>query len=171
MKVAFIGHRNVKETEALKERLSEVLTTLIENENADTFLFGSRSAFNDICYEIVSHFKGTYPHIKRIFVRAEYDYDFKSVAYLLENYEETFFPDRVRGAGELSYVVRNQVLADMCDVLIVYCDVNYNLPRKKCRNAMLEAVYAHRHNKSGTKMAMSYAQQKKKQIINVFEQG
>lgn len=166
MKVAFIGHRNAPET--IKERLAEVVKTLIEKEYADTFLFGSRSAFNSMCYEIVSDFKKAYPHIRRVYVRGEYDYPDIYVDYLLKYYEETFFPDRVRGAGVLSYVVRNQILVNMCDVLVAYCDFGYEPPAQK-DYVGIAPVCIVRKKKSGTIMAMSYAQQKKKTIINLFE--
>lgn len=155
MTVAFIGHRNVVQTEALGKRLTEVLTTLIEKEYADTFLFGSRSVFNSICYDTVSKLKITYPHIKRIYVRAEFDYSDKLMEYLLEYYEESFFPDKVRGSGTLSYIKRNQVMVDMCDVSVVYCDNNYKPSTK---------------TKSGTIMTTAYARKKNKRVINLFAQ-
>lgn len=155
--VAFIGHRKIEQT-ALKERLTDIVTTLIVEENAVTFLFGSRSEFNEICYDVVSRLKESYPNVRRVYVRAEYDYEKKYTDYLLSGYEETFFPDKVRGAGTLSYVVRNQVMVDMCDILVTYCDVNYQPPRKNIPK------------KSGTVMAMLYAEKKKKRIINLISQ-
>ena len=152
MTVAFIGHRKVEQKEALKIRLESIVTTLIEQENADTFLFGSRSEFDSLCYEIVSDLKKVHQHIKRVYVRAEYEYIDKNYTdYLLTFYEETIFPNKVSGAGRLSYVKRNQVMVDMCDVAVVYCDTNY-IPTAP--------------TKSGTVMATAYAQQKKKRIIN-----
>ena len=74
MIVAFIGHRYTDITPQLKTRLLETIESLIVNEKADTFLFGSKSEFNDICYETVTQLKNKYPHIKRIYVRGEYEY-------------------------------------------------------------------------------------------------
>ncbi len=152
MTVAFIGHRKIKQAETLRVRLADVVTELIE-KGADTFLFGSRGDFNSLCYEIVSQLKEKFPHIRRIYVRAEYDYNEKYTKYFLTSYEETFFPDKVRGAGRLSYVIRNQIIVDMCDVLVTYCDMEYKPSTG---------------TKSGTIQATLYAQQKKKQIINLF---
>ena len=168
MTVAFIGHRNVVQTEALEERLTKVVTTLIEKENADTFLFGSKSKFDDLCYVVVSRLKETYSHIKRVYVRAVYEYVDKDYAdYLLTFYEKTFFPDKVSGAGAKSYVVRNQVMIDMCDVLVTYCDTNYTLPKKKTGNIMFDVI-KERKKKSGTIVAVAYAQKRNKHIINLF---
>lgn len=169
MVVAFIGHRNVENAEVLQEKLTDVIATLIEKENADTFLFGSRSAFNNLCYEIVSKLKETYTNIKRIYVRATYEFINKEyLDYLLTFYDETFFPDKVRGAGKLSYVVRYQIMVGMCDVLVIYYNSNYKLFKMKT-GTMLDALNAHKHNKSGTNLVMQYAQRKHKLIINVFE--
>lgn len=156
MKVAFIGHRKIDITEELKERVEETVTALID-EGADTFLFGSRSQFDDLCYEVVTEIKNRYPNIRRVFVRAEYEYISDVYrSYLLTMYEDTFYPDAVCGSGVLSYVKRNQVMVDMSDVVVVYCDMNY-LPSKR--------------SKSGTIIATSYAQRKHKQIINLCTQS
>ena len=153
MVVAFVGHRKVENKKETVGRIYEALSDLIENEDADTFLFGSRSEFDRLCFRVVTEMKKIYPNIRRVYVRAEWDYD--DMKYLLENCEETFYPDKVRGAGAKVYVVRNQILIDMCDVLVAYCDPNYHPPT---------------NTKSGTQMAVSYARKKKKRVINLFEE-
>ena len=70
----FIGHRTINETEELKERLNEIIEKLIVENSVDTFLFGSKSQFNSLCLSIVTQIKQKYPHIKRVYVRAEYPY-------------------------------------------------------------------------------------------------
>ena len=155
MKVAFIGHRNVEKTQALRDKLMRVSEKLIVNEQADTFLFGSRSEFNNLCYEVVTELCKRYSYIRRIFVRAEYEYVNKDyMEYLLENYEDTFYPQSVHGAGVNSYIKRNQVMIDMCDALVAYFDENY-IPQTK--------------TKSGTKIALNYARKKNKRVINLFD--
>ena len=170
MTVAFIGHRKVQDKEELVERIYDALTDLIENEGADTFLFGSRSNFNDLCFMVVTEMKKIYPHIRRVYVRA--DYEKVSKLYedcLLANYEETYYPDKVRGSNELCYVIRNACMVEACDVLVTYHDENYEPLRKSTKNKMLAPVFAHKTMKSGTKMAVEYAQRQKKRVINVFE--
>ena len=54
---SFIGHRKIDESEELKQRLINVIEDLIVNHNVFTFLFGSRSEFNDLCHEIVTNLK------------------------------------------------------------------------------------------------------------------
>ncbi len=154
MKVAFIGHRTFTETAALKARLANTIEALIINEAADTFYFGSKSKFDELCYEIVTKLRQTYPYIRRIFVRGEYEYIDESYQnYLLTLYEESFFASTAHGAGRVSYIKRNEAVIEACDILVVYYDHAYRPPSAN----------------SGTKLAVDYAKRKKKQIINVFE--
>lgn len=60
----FIGHREITENEELKNRLTVLIEGLIKKEKVDTFLFGSKSRFNSLCYEQVTNIKKKYPHIK-----------------------------------------------------------------------------------------------------------
>ena len=146
----FIGHREINVTDELKEKLRVVIECLIVDENIDTFLFGSKSQFDDLCYDIVTEIKKKYPHIKRIFVRAEYPYiDESYVAYLLKSYEDTYFPKSVLGAGKASYVKRNCEMIENSRFCIVYYKEDYT-PKGR---------------KSGTKIAFDYAEKKKKTII------
>ena len=67
----FLGHRKINETEELKAKLIEMIEIMIEERKVDTFLFGSKSQFNSLCLELVTEIKEKYPHIKRVYVRAE----------------------------------------------------------------------------------------------------
>lgn len=147
----FIGHREINVTDELKEKLHMVIERLIIEESIDTFLFGSKSQFDDLCYDIVTEIKKKYPHIKRIFVRAEYPYiDESYVAYLLKSYEDTYFPKSVLGAGKASYVKRNYEMIENSRFCIVYYKANYTAKGRR----------------SGTKIALDYAKKKKKSIIS-----
>ncbi len=149
----FFGHRNVNETEELKENLIEIVEKLIIEKKADTFLFGSRSRFNNLCYEVVTEIKEKYRHIKRVYVRAEYPYiDEPYKNYLLENYEETYYPENILRAGRASYVERNYEMIDNSQYCIVYYDEN-------CAKII---------RKSGTKIALDYAVKRGKIIIRVL---
>ena len=92
MKIAFFGHRKIEKREKIRSITTAVIAKLIA-QGADTFLFGSRSEFDSLCHEIVSEFKRNNPQLKRVYVRAEYEFikdDYTS--YLLEQFESTFFP-------------------------------------------------------------------------------
>jgi len=61
----FIGHREINVTDELKEKLRVVIEHLITDESIDTFLFGSKSHFDALCYDIVTETKKKHPHIKK----------------------------------------------------------------------------------------------------------
>lgn len=146
----FFGHRTIYETEELKSKLIEIIEKLIVDENVDTFLFGSKSRFNSLCQETVTKIKEKYPHIKRIYVRAEYpDINEQYTNYLLESYEDTYYPEHIRSSGKAAYVERNYEMINKSKFCIVYYD-EPNAPTTR---------------KSGTKIALDYAIKKQKHII------
>lgn len=152
---SFFGHKKIDITNELKENLYTTLKTLIIKESVDTFLFGSKSEFDDLCYQIVSDLKTEFPYIKRIYVRSAFPHiDNDYLGYLLEHYEETYFPDHILKAGKASYVKRNYEMIDKSQFCIIYFNENY---------------VPHSRKKSGTKIAYEYANKKKKEIINVFK--
>ena len=58
----FFGHRKIDETEELKNNLCGIIENLIVNENVDTFLFGSKSQFDDFCHKTVTELKEKYTY-------------------------------------------------------------------------------------------------------------
>lgn len=147
----FFGHREINETEELKAVITETVERLITEEKADTFLFGSKSRFDSLCLEILTLLKEKYPHIKRVYVRAEFpDITDGYMAYLLTRYDDTYYPENLRGAGRASYVKRNREMIDRSRFCVVYFNEE-NAPRTR---------------KSGTELALNYAVKKKREIIN-----
>lgn len=109
----FFGHRTINETEELKKKLTTIIEKLIYDKQVDTFLFGSKSQFNSLCLKIVTELKEKYPHIKRVYVRAEYPYindDYKN--YLLKSYEDTYYPEKIKNSGKAVYIKRNFEMID-----------------------------------------------------------
>ncbi len=146
----FLGHRTINESVELITEVANTIEMLIVDKGVDTFLFGSKSRFNDLCYELVSEIKSRYPHIQRIYVRAEFpiiDESYRS--YLLERYEDTYFPEKLLHAGKAVYVQRNFEMIDKSHYCLVYYD----------------EAYTPQERKSGTKIALDYAMKKKTEII------
>ena len=161
----FIGHRKVSNMENLKDRVYETTENLILTDKVDTFLFGSKSEFNDLCLEIVTALKEKYPHIKRIYVRSAFpDISDRYEKYLLKQYEGTYFPKKVKGAGKASYVVRNKEMIDKSNFCIFYYDENYLPPRRRKNNSPPSDYQP----KSGTAIAYEYALKNEIKIINVW---
>ena len=146
----FFGHRSIIETEELKAQLTETVERLIGEENVDTFLFGSGSSFNSLCLELVTQIKEKHPHIKRIYVRAEFPYiTDQYLAYLLKSCDDTYYPEKILGAGRAAYVERNYEMINNSKYCIVYYD-------EQCAPST---------RRSGTKIALDYAVKKDRKII------
>lgn len=147
------GHRKIEHTMGLQRKLTKIIEKLIVKNGIDTFLFGSKSEFNRLCLKTVTKLKEKYPYIKRVYVRAEYPYideDFKN--YILQSYEETYYPEKVKGAGKNSYVIRNFEMIDNSSHCICYYNKNYSVK-----------------GKSGTKIAYNYALNKNLKIYNLYK--
>ncbi len=85
-------------------------------------------------------------------MRAEYPYineQYKN--YLLQSYEDTFYPEKIMNSGKASYVERNYEMIDNSFFCIVYYDQKLSPATRK----------------SGTKIALDYAIKKGKKIIKI----
>ena len=145
------GHRKINLSDEQKELLKTRIENLIAKEGVRTFLFGSRSQFDDLCLSLVSELHEKYPYVKRVYVRAEYPIITQEYEnYLLRRYDETYFPKSVAQAGRARYVERNYIMIDNSNVCLIYYDEN-------CEKKV-----------SGTYRAYNYAEKKGRKIINVF---
>ena len=145
----FVGHRKIEDTGELRTKVIEIIENLIIKEKVDTFLFGSKSQFDSLCLNLVTQIKEKYPHIKRIYVRAEFPYiGEKYKTYLLNFYDETYCPEKVIGAGKAVYVKRNYEMIDKSKYCIIYYNPSVT-------------------SKSGTKIALDYAIKKGRKVIKL----
>lgn len=158
MKIAFIGHRNTLITKDLQEKLFYKLREHLQTYPETQFLFGSRSNFDKMCLMTVSQLKEDFPQLKRVYVRAEFENinDFYE-KYLLTMYDCSFFPPQIKNAGKATYIERNRIMIDLCDILYTYCDPCYHVLNKK-----------HICSCGGTKAAVAYALSKHKITVNLF---
>ena len=132
---SFFGHRDTPQTEELKQKVRETVEWLIVEEGVDTFLFGSRSNFDELCHIVVTELKEKYPYIRRVAYLCKHESGcyagegeetrrrIKVVTgrdvYVAE-YEEIKKSDRVNSAGRASYIERNQLMVDVSDYKILY---------------------------------------------------
>ena len=179
MVCCFIGHREINITEELSKKIVETIEYLIVIKGVTTFLFGSRSQFNNLCHNIVTDLKNKYTHIERISytcksenctIESERINDeirlsklLNKEVHLLGVELEKEFQHKYT-AGRASYVERNRSMIDDSDICIFYYNPEYQLElRKYSKNSI-----GYYQPSSGTKLAYQYAIQKKKEIINVF---
>ena len=166
MIVTFIGHRKLQFDNGFRIQLKKLFLSLIDNRNANTFLFGSRSDFNNLCLEVVTEIQKERPNIKRVYVRAEYPYINKAYEdYLLGSYDATYIPENVIDASKAAYVERNFHMIDKAGLCIFYYDENYKPPLKPATRGRI----TREQPKSGTKVAYEYAIKHQKQIVNLFQ--
>lgn len=161
----FFGHRKIIATSKLKKTVYKTVENLIINKEVDTFLFGSKSQFDNLCLEIVTELKKKYKHIKRIYVRAEFPYindNYKE--YLLKRYDDTYFPQKIICAGKASYIERNYEMINKSHFCIVYYNEKYLPSPRKHSNRDLITYQP----QSGTKLALTYAEKQGLYIENVF---
>ena len=111
----------------------------------------------------MTELKEKYSHIKRIYVRAEFQYiDDNYRKYLLQDFEDTYYHEKIMNAGKAVYVERNYEMIDKSKYCVVYYDENYAPPRRKNSRRDLTDYQP----KSGTKLAYDYAV-KKCEVINI----
>ena len=179
----FIGHRTIEESEELFTLLRDTIKLLILEEGVRYFLFGSRSAFDDLCHRLVTEFQQEFPNIVRVAYTRRSEYAVKAEEKVkmertwatilktevkLKDYDAEVQSDRVFSAGKASYVERNQEMIDDSDFCVFYYNESYLPPRRKRSNRDLSSYQP----KSGTRLAYEYAVQKSKKtdkvVINTF---
>lgn len=162
----FIGHRKIEDTPELREELHKTVISLIQ-KGVREFIFGSRSQFDDLCYDLLTELKKVYPDIKRIKYRSDYPGELSeySKQFFLDGYEDNICPEGVDGAGRLSYVKRNEAMIMASDICVFYYDESYQPKSRKISKHALTSYQP----KSGTRIAFEFAVQKNKKIINLFE--
>ncbi|MBQ2804457.1 MAG: hypothetical protein IJF10_01120 [Clostridia bacterium] len=169
----FVGHRSVPHTPQLKSKLQELVQYLVASCNVQTFLFGSKSAFNDLCYQVVTEAKKAHPHIQRVAYtcksesctlqsnveqsQAIYKRFDTSVAFPFVVEQEVEHPSK-HVAGKACYVQRNMAMVDASDFCVFYFCKGYVVAQGKETPA-----------KSGTAIAHDYAVKRGKVVFNVAQ--
>lgn len=175
---SFFGHRKIKKSEDIQEKVTAVVEYLIVNCGVRVFLFGSRSEFDNLCRLVVGKLKEKYVNIKRIAYTCNreacvleserkrwekmYSVIGKDVTDLACVDEEYAYKNKYK-AGVGSYVERNREMIDDSEYCIFYYNENYKPIIKRSKQA--EVYY---QPASGTRLAYEYARKKGKHIINLY---
>jgi len=176
---SFFGHRNATITNVLKQKLIEIIEDLIVNHNVSTFLFGSRSEFNDLCHLIVTQLQSKYANLKRVAYtcrnetcilerdRKKWEDIYSKLknqdVYLLA-VEEEYEHNTKYSSGKACYVQRNQAMINNSNYCIFYYNEKYLPSLRKLSKQNLTSYQP----KSGTALAYSYAKRKNKVVINIL---
>ena len=137
---SFFGHRDTLQTEQLKQKVKETVERLIVEEGVDTFLFGSRSNFDELCHIVVTELKEKYPYIQRIAYLCKHESgclagegkkeqcrikELTGREVYVPEYEDIKKSSRVNSAGRASYVERNYWMIGDSDFTIISIKKNY----------------------------------------------
>ena len=160
---SFFGHRDTPQTEELKQKVRETVERLIVEEGVDTFLFGSRSSFDELCHMVVTELQKKYSHISRVAYLCKHETaclvgagtslkqkikDLTGRDDYVGEYEEIKKSDRINSAGRACYVERNYWMVDESN----YCIFHFEEVKET--------------NKfRGTAIIYKYAKQKRKTAI------
>ena len=161
---SFFGHRDTPQTEELKQKVRETVERLIVEERVDTFLFGSRSNFDELCYIVVTELKEKYPHIQRIAYLCKHESgclagegkdeqrrikELTGRDVYVREFEDIKKSDRVNSAGRAAYVERNYWMINDSDFVVVHLEEGRN------------------DGKSGSRLAYKYSLRQKKSMLTV----
>lgn len=177
MTVCFIGHRKIENAKAVEQDVYATLRTLIL-QGADTFIFGSKSEFDSLCWRVVTALQEEFPHIRRISFTTPSETSFTSKQereqceqFFLTtfnkqihfaDYEQAYPSPSAVSATKDVYVMRNQDMIDSSDVCIFYYNQSYTPPKNN--QADTKQIVP---NKSGTALAYTYAKRRGMAIINI----
>ena len=170
---SFFGHRDTPQTDELKQKVRETVERLIVEEGVDTFLFGSRSKFDELCHIVVTELKEKYPHVQRIAYLCKHESgclvgkgrdeerrikELTGRDVYVPEYEDIKKSDRVNSAGRASYVERNQwMIEESCFAIIYFLD---DSNKKRVSGTKLISDYA-----KGKRSLLPYVQDIKGLII------
>ena len=139
----FFGHRDL-DYSPYRQRIRAIVTDLIEDRGVEAFLSGFRGNFDRLCTETVFDLKSRYPAVKNIMVLSYHDpHDF----VLPKFFDESIYllEKRVPPKFAISYTNREMILkADF----------------------IISGVCSHF---GGAYTACKFARQKKKTILDIFE--
>lgn len=180
----FIGHRKIDKSVELTQKVSNLIQDLIEDKGVSTFLFGSRSEFDDLCHSIVTELQKNNPQIKRIMYTCRSEYacmkeekeERERIARTVtkrdikyKDYDGEMMSDRLWSAGKASYVERNQDMINASDYCVFYYNPQYLPPKRRYSKRDVSEYQP----KSGTKLAFDYVYSKLKSnnkptVINIY---
>lgn len=165
----FIGHKEIEETDGLKIRLIRTIKILIKRYNVYRFLFGDRSKFNNLCLEIVWQLKQEFPNIKIIsypsndWYRGQEKENIEFIERIFKikqiKYDDYIYLEYY---GKSTYVQRNEKLINDSDYCVFYFNPNYEPKIKTCKHSLKVS------RKSGTRIAFDFAIQRKREVINIY---
>ncbi|MBR5231055.1 MAG: hypothetical protein IKW00_02260 [Clostridia bacterium] len=114
MIIAFCGHRQVEEGEAVCRWLEKVIDVLAR-EGAEECWFGGKGQFSRCAAETVTKLKTRYPHLRRVLVQAYMNQEGDPLLY-----DEKMYPPIEDAPLRFAMQRRDRYMALNADVLVTY---------------------------------------------------
>lgn len=137
MHVAFCGHREIDDRDAVEHWLNVVCEQLIA-EGAQTFYLGGYGAFDLLAKSVLRKLKVSYPQIRSILVLP-----YLNSSLSTDGYDESVYPPLESVPLRFAILRRNEWFIEHADVVIAYVT----------------------HNWGGATKTLQYALRKQKRII------
>ena len=126
-------------------------------------MFGSRSDFNWLCFDILKELQQTHSDI----VCVAYNTKNEDFAYGGDTrFNEVYKPESLYVSGKASYVERNRIMIDNSDACVFYYNKDYRPKQRLISDKSIAGVWTSKQ--SDTALAYEYAVKKKKRIINAI---
>ena len=152
--VAILMHQRIDNYRLFEKKVSKELSRLIEEENAETFLFSAPSYTEYYCAQILKNLKRYYPLIKCVYVKKIHeDLSESDEKFLFYNFDEICIPEIFKSKS--LYYNRYRIMVEKCDILVTYYEINHMLLKGKL---------------STIKSAVEYALKENKRIINLADE-
>lgn len=146
MEISFFGHRNIRNSDAVGNKLAEVLEREFGQEEVD-FYIGAYGAFDFIALKKCVEFKRVHKNARIFFVTAYLDEGYlQDRDFITELCDGVLFPDLENVPKKYAIPKRNQCVVDMSRAVICYLENN---------------------TWGGAAKAVDYALKQKKTVINI----
>ena len=146
--ISFFGHSDCECTSELFEKVYALVKYGIMFEGVQIFYFGGFSAFDTMCWEVVTKLREEFSHIQRVFCVPQYKWLRKPPKWFNKtDYEAVEFPTLKFEYWYTSIYYRNCAVIDQSDFII---------------------FYAQERARSGAFKALQYAKKQKKDFINLI---
>lgn len=137
--VAFIGNREVADSQSVLEKLLSTLEELFGAECSDSlfrypvFYCGGYGAFSQIASDAIDIFRKRNPEIKseKLFITPYVTPSYLKVnKYMKEFYDEIVYPPLENVPPKFAISRRNQWMIDRCNLLVAYMENPFGNTRK-----------------------------------------
>ena len=150
MIITFAGHSKLTAREALKERLTSTLLSLLPKEEKISFFCGGYGDFDALCAEVCRAIASARDHCEVLlitpYITESHQKRLKEIQKS-DLYDGTLYPPLERVPPRLAILKRNEWMVEASDLVIAFVT----------------------HTFGGAYKTVAYARKKKKRVINLAE--